>query len=169
MKRYNFSAQFGILIALVLAVLLYAGGTKVNDSLTWLDDGSTDTISDTLLTTGADTTSAFTLRLEVGTGRGYDVFTQIDLLVKMQETADSDSGRLAVYFDVSENGTTWYPYNSNTALVDTIKSDGTAAQTTYWSKSFTTFAKAQYGRFRFLSVMPDDSAWVSDLDLVKSY
>lgn len=165
MKKYITTT----LIALLLAVLVWAGGTKVNTSLTFLEEGSTATISDTLFTTGTDTTSTFPLRLESGTGRGKDAFTQLDFLITMNETTDSDSGRTAVYFDVSEDGTSWYPYLNNTALIDTIKGDVTDNQAIYWSKTITSFAKGYYGRLRFISVMPDDSVWISNVDVIKTY
>lgn len=170
MNRYLKTTVIALIVFLAVVMIAIAGGVKVQSDITWLDDGSTDTQSDTLArSAGYDTTSAFLLRMDGNTGRGTDAFTQISALVHWAETADSDSGRVIWYFDISENGTTWYPHRNEGATLDTLYDAGTSRQNIYTTKNITDYARALYGRFRFHSIMPEDTAWVKSVSLIKTY
>ncbi len=157
-KLFTIELLVTFILLAVFIHMVYAGGFWTTSPTWGKEVGS---VSDTLITTGADTSSYWKLQVQTGTGRSYDCANEVVLLVQMRETADTDSGRLLVYLEVSNDGTTWYPYNSETVMVDTIKSDGTSAQTKSWTASVTTFNEAKYMRSRIISIMPDDSAWVS--------
>ncbi|MBN2202341.1 hypothetical protein JW777_10335 [bacterium] len=172
MKTLFKNQSFGafLIACILMAAVAFGGGSWFKTDAKWgVELGAK---SDTLkAATGKDTTSSFLLQVESGSGRGYDIASAMSVNMKVRETTTSDSARLIVFLDVSDDATTWYPWKAGlTALLDTCKLQGTANETKYWTYIVTAVPANKYGRIRANAAgTTTDSVWVDDVDIGFKY